>query len=755
MTKKPPTKSISWLPILFCALLFWSGQAQTNFLAPSTQKMAERLARIDRNVNPLANQFQNTRKAIYYAEALKRETDLVKRLDLQRLYSIELLNAGRTEEAAKEFARFEEMLLKNNTPFLEKNKEIIRLYQATAALRLGEQENCLLLPSAESCIFPIRGGGIHQLQRGSRGAIGILTNLLTEKPNSMAGRWLLNIASMTVGDYPAKVPPQWLIAPKFFESEYPLPRFTNIAEMAGLDIEKLSGGSVVEDFDNDGLLDVMTTSMGLRDQMRLFHNNGDGTFTDITEKAGLTGLTGGLNMVQADYNNDGFVDVLVLRGAWMGQEGRHPNSLLRNNGDGTFTDVTEEAGLLSFHPTQTAVWFDFNGDGFLDLFIGNESLPQSRHRCELYRNNRDGTFTEVAEEAGLGVYGFVKGVAAGDFDNDGRPDLYLSLRGQPNHLFHNDGPPAGSKDPKSVWHFSDVTETAGVREPIQSFPCWFFDYDNDGWEDIFVCGYYIKGIDDVALDYMGMTNIGTTPRLYHNLGNGKFEDVTKKVHLDRVLHGMGANYGDLDNDGWLDFYIGTGDPDLWTLLPKRMLRNAGGKVFQDVTTAGGFGHLQKGHGISFADINNDGQQEVFENMGGAYSGDVARNALYLNPGTTNDWITLKLIGTKSNRSAIGARIKVNVTSPEGKRSIFRTVRSGASFGCNPLRQEIGLGPQARIDSIEINWPTSGIKQEFKNVTSRQFYEIKEDSAQLTKLAVKSFQFGKMAPSAGHMHKASQ
>src|SRR6185369_10547919 len=355
-----------------------------------------------------------------------------------------------------------------------------------------------------------------------------------------------------------------------------------------------------------------------------------------TEQAGLLGEVGGLNLIQADFNNDGFPDVLVLRGAWLRDEGRFPKSLLRNNGDGTFEDVTESAGLLSFKPTQTAVWFDYDNDGWIDLFVGYETVgASSTNRCELYHNNGNGTFSECALECGVGFVGFVKGVCSADFDKDGRPDLFLSVLGGPNVLFHNDGPAATNSAGHTVWKFSDVARQTGVTEPLYSFSCWFFDYDNDGWEDLFVCGYHIHDVGDVCADYLGLTTDAERPRLYHNNRDGTFSDVTRQTGLYRVLHGMGANFGDLDNDGYLDFYVGTGDPDLATIIPNRMFRNDSGKRFQDVTASGGFGNLQKGHGVSFGDIDNDGDQDIYENMGGAVSGDVYHNVLYLNPGNTN------------------------------------------------------------------------------------------------------------------------
>ncbi len=434
----------------------------------------------------------------------------------------------------------------------------------------------------------------------------------------------------------------------------------------------------------------------------------------------------------------------------MGAAGRFPFSLLRNNGDGTFTDVTERAGLLTGNPTQTAVWLDYDGDGWLDLFVGNETTQNSTHPCQLFHNNRDGIFTECAATCGADVVGFVKGVASADYNNDGRPDIYISRFGQPNILLRNDGP-RDPANPSAGWKFTDVTQVAGVAEPLNSFPCWFFDYDNDGWADLFVCGYVPGGPANVAADYLGIPHQGEHPRLYHNNHDGTFTNVSAAVGLNKELMGMGANFGDLDNDGFLDFYIGTGDPNYTTLIPNRMFRNDGGKRFQDVTTSGGFGHLQKGHGIAFADLNNDGQQDVYEVMGGAFTGDKYYSVLYANPGHDNHWITLKLEGTHSNRCAMGARIKVVVETPTGERSIYRTVSSGGSFGASPLRQEIGLGDARSIKSIEIFWPASNLTQKLPGVPMNTFYKIKEGEAVAAHWPLRAFPFKGSAPAAALAH----
>ena len=290
-------------------------------------------------------------------------------------------------------------------------------------------------------------------------------------------------------------------------------------------------------------------------------------------------------------------------------------SLLRNNGDGTFEDVTEAAGLLSMHPTQTAAWAAYDNDGWLDLFVGHESVPDDPHPSQLFHNNHDGTFTEVGAANGLANLGFVKGVAWGDVNNDGRPDLFVSVKGSAKHLFRNDGPRDPEHPRADRWKFTDVTEQAHVDGPSDSFATWFFDYDNDGWPDIFIAGYSTHSMNDVGAFEVGHSHHAELPRLYHNNRNGTFTDVTAQEHLDRAILTMGANFGDLDNDGWLDIYLGTGEPAYEALLPNRMFRNHEGREFQDVTTSGGFGHLQKGDGIAFADVENNGNEDVIEELG--------------------------------------------------------------------------------------------------------------------------------------------
>jgi len=709
--------------------------------------MAERLERIAREADPQGNIFLNRQRAERLRAQLTPNLPPPAEFDLRFQLAMELLRAGDAEVAIQELSRLPVLL---PTMPAEKRVEMGRFLSQSlgvAYMRLGEQENCVAHHTSESCLAPIGRGGVHTEQKGSRTAIKYLTEALAGGHQDIRSAWLLNLAFMTLGEYPDKVPPQWLIAPRVFNSDYDIGRFRDVAPEAGLAAHGHAGGAIMEDFDNDGFLDIVKSSWGLRDPMQFFRNNGDGTFTERTKEAGLEGIVGGLNLVHADYNNDGHRDILVLRGAWLGVHGRHPMSLLRNNGNGTFADVTEEAGLLTFFPRHMAVWFDYDGDGWLDLFIGNESngTGMGRYPCELYRNNHDGTFTECAAASGVAHIGFVKGVAAGDYDNDGRPDLYLSCFFEPNVLFRNAGPQPGPASSKALsWKFEDATRTAGVAEPIESFPTWFFDYDNDGWLDLFVASYTGENsMEKVAADYLRIPNPGPKPRLYHNNGNGTFTDVTKESRLDRVLVVMGANFGDLDNDGWLDFYLGTGEPVLSSLMPNRMFRNAGGKLFQDVTTSGGFGHLQKGHGVAWGDIDNDGDQDIFETIGGAYEGDAFQSVLFHNPGHSNNWVTLRLRGVRSNRDAIGARVELQVSEGKEERKIHNLVSSGGSFGSSSLQQEIGLGRATSIPRITIQWPLpEKPTQVLTNVPVNCVVEIKEGDADFRIITQKQFALGR-------------
>ncbi len=664
--------------------------------------------------------------------------------------AFEQLRAGDTRSAFATLASFER-LLQADPALSAADQQQLHELRSIAYLRLGETENCAAMHGQHSCVFPLRGSGVHHLPEGAEGATRNMTWLLDHNPEDALSSWLLNVTAMQLGTYPRSVPAKWLLPPKLFQSEADPGEFPDYATLAGVDVISHAGGAVVEDFDGDGLLDIATTSSGPLDPMHLFHNNGNGTFTDIADQAGLHGELGGLNLVLTDFDNDGHPDLLVLRGGWWGKYGNYPLSLLRNRGNGTFEDVTLHAGLMHDGPTQTAAWADYDNDGWLDLFVGYESTPGNTQPSRLYHNNHDGSFTDVTATAHLSTQAFVKGVAWGDFNNDGRPDLYISMREGKNRLLRNDGPEDPAHPDPAHWRFTDVTDRAGVAPKGNTFATWFFDYDNDGWPDLFVAGYWTGSMQDVGRFEAGQPADAGLPHLYHNNHDGTFTDVAHAVHLDRAILTMGANFGDLDNDGWLDVYLGTGDPSYQALLPNRMFRNDGGTRFQDVTTSGGFGHLQKGHAIAFADIENRGQEDIFEEMGGAFAGDAYQSALYRNPGHPGHSVTLKLEGVTSNRAAYGARIEAVFRDGKQERHVFRTVGAVSSFGGNPMEQHIGLGSANTLEELRIRWPANYTHEQiFRQIPADHRYEVVEGSSTVQPLSRKQIDLGAAPlPHSGH------
>ncbi|HUF78449.1 MAG TPA: FG-GAP-like repeat-containing protein [Thermoanaerobaculia bacterium] len=614
-----------------------------------------------------------------------------------------------TEELSEEAARPQRLLLLKNL--------------GLAYLQRSEDQHCIGMRTSASCILPIRAEAVHGRPEAIRRAGDLFLGALESDPADVSARWLLNLARMLEGTYPEGVPPELRIPEGGFEPEAAFPRWIDIGGALSIAAVDLSGGAVMDDFDGDGILDLISSSWDPCEPLKAFRGDGRGGFEDVTRAWGLDAQLGGLNLVHADYDGDGALDLLVLRGAWLGEDGLIRNSLLRNDllkPTGRFEDVTAAAGLAyPAYPTQTAAWADYDGDGHLDLAIGNESPREgSPYPTQLFRNRGDGTFSEVTWEARVTNFRYAKGVAWGDFDGDGRPDLYVSNIG-PNRLYRNGGPGEGG-----AVTFTDVAPELEVDEPSgASFATWFFDYDQDGDLDLYV-GRYDAPVEAVQASYLGLPVQGGAPVVYRNDG-GRFTDVSEELGLRRPLLPMGANYGDLDNDGFPDIVLGTGVPDYNAVMPDVVYRNDRGGRFLDVTFASGLAQIQKGHGVAFGDFDRDGDQDLFRQLGGAFPFDAAPNALYENPGSENAWIAVQLSGRRANRSGLGARIEARVRRGEEAWSRYTVVSSGGSFGGSSLVQGMGLGTAEELLALTVSWQGSGCRQRFESLPLERYYRIEE------------------------------
>jgi enediyne biosynthesis protein E4 len=504
-------------------------------------------------------------------------------------------------------------------------------------------------------------------------------------------------------------------------------------------IETMGSGVALFDYDNDGRLDIFVANgtplkdptpkgtipqkAGPNDWNRLYHQKSDGTFEDVTEKAGLQGVGYGMGVAVGDYDNDGFEDLYVT--AYGG------NRLYHNNGDGTFADVTVRAGVAGNGWSTSAAWVDLDGDGLLDLVVlryiqwdfddiwCGERREGYRAYCHpdifraiaplVYHNDGKGHFTEIAEKAGLGLPGKELGIAFVDYDGDGRIDLFIANDSMPEFLYHN----------KGAAKFEEVALSAGVAvdgegHSYAGMGVDFADYNNDGLPDLVVT--------DLAIQMYA---------LYRNNGDGTFTYDSYPSGIGRMSmkhSGWGVRFLDYDNDGWKDLLVTQGHdldtipltfPDLRYKEPMLLARNTG-KGFIDVSAQAGevFQKVWVGRGLSIGDIDNDGRLDAV-----VTTNDGALHVLHNSTQTQNHWLTLELVGHLSNRDAIGAEVKV-VTA---KGSQWATVTTGGSYlSSSDKRVHFGLGFETTARTIEIRWP-SGIRQTLKDIRGDQFLQVQEPS----------------------------
>jgi tetratricopeptide (TPR) repeat protein len=697
-------------------------------------------------VNPMNIQATyNTERAEMMKTMLDGITDPGKRINLELEYAFELLKVGKSLESLKQYETTYKTIVDNKISLDPMTRRNLYFILGMAYMRHGEIENCVKNHNHESCFIPIKGEGVHELPFGSRKAIAQFEAVLKEIPNDLEAKYLLNLAYMTLGEYPDKVPAAWRIDPSWYTNKVKIQRFKDIAPQLGVNRNGLAGGVVMDDFTNDGWLDIVVTSWNHKDPTLFYENNGDGTFTDKSVETGLIDHLGSLHLNQTDFNNDGWLDLYIMRGAWYMKQGDIPNTLLMNTGKGTFVDVTLKAGLTHHAGTQASAWADFNLDGWLDLVVANESIGDYIRGIDLYINQQDGTFTHESAVYGLTQNEFIKGVVAVDANNDRYPDIYLSSLTNGNMLLINQGL-NGQKS------FVPSGPTANVKAPLSSFPCWNFDYDNDGNEDLFVSAFSNDKSPAVMWmqDHVGKTDKAFLPKLYRNKGNLVFEDVSDQMGLNEVAYTMGCSFGDINTDGFLDFYLATGNPLYQSLVPNKMYLNMDGKKFEDVSYSGGFANIQKGHGVSFGDWDHDGDEDLYAVIGGAYDGDFFYNCFFENPNeNNNNWIVLKLEGKEANKAAIGARVAVIAIENGKERKIHRTVTSGASFGANSLALEVGLRKSTSISSVIVQWPCKDCpEQVYTGMEINKAYAL----AQWTP-APKSLVYNSVKPGAskGHDH----
>jgi tetratricopeptide (TPR) repeat protein len=531
---------------------------------------------------------------------------------------------------------------------------------------------------------------------------------------STIDQWLLRIALDQIKGPIPPLPKDSLFdmeEPKVDPANPPMLAFQEVAQEKGL--LRLNGNGTCGwgDIDGDGDQDLIVS--GSATFVTAYRNDG-GTFSDFTKEVGLSGVPSGYSLNLVDYDNDGAPDLFMAMNGWNGPM----KDQLFHNERGRFVNVSKHSGLDDPGSGFVSLWGDLDNDGWLDVVIANGVLKEGSVP-QIYRNNRNGTFINVTATAGLNEpasFGAI-GLALGDYDKDGRLDIFINgLNDGPNRLYHNDG----------SWRFTDVTRKAGVAQaPHNGFVAFFLDYNNDGWPDLLTTSLAPWDIVAEALKLRPKALHPDASRLFRNNGNGTFTDVTMEAKLYYPMGTMGAGVADLDNDGHIDLYFGTGDPQITRLEPNRFFRNNGDGTFIDFTRYVGFQRPgNKGHGVGFIDLDEDGDLEIFAQLGGHYPGDHAYNAFYMNQkGNRNRWLEVDLRGVKSNRSGIGAQLTVKA----GGLIVYREVKGSEGFGAtSPYRQHFGLGKAATVDSLEIRWP-SGITQRFTSIEANQIISVAEDA----------------------------
>ncbi|HMG74274.1 MAG TPA: CRTAC1 family protein [Pyrinomonadaceae bacterium] len=576
------------------------------------------------------------------------------------------------------------------------------------------------------CALPITQ--FHTRTESARAAAKLFEKLLDRYDHqNRLYQWLLNFNYMTVNGFPQEVPPKYLINTKFIdtfygerkkqtEAEFASISFDDRAHEMGVDTFNSGKGVAVEDFDHDGYLDIVTG--GNFDSVKFYKNDDGRKFIDRTEAAGLGGIKQPFVITSADYDNDGWPDLFFAR-----PFGNY--ALFRNNRDGTFTDVTDVSGLLDAKPadhiaaTWVAAWSDVDNDGDLDLFLAQWGfkMPFVRNLMAKPRMdstlfiNENGHFVDRTQEFGLQDTvedSYFIGATFGDYDNDGYPDLFLSspLRNTSVLLRNISG--------------RRFERTNLIPGDEGGFVASFLDFNHDGRLDLFWAGFAdAKTSTEQAVfgEHLDNFRSGQT-RIFIQTADGKF---TERADLfDLRISTMGSSFGDINNDGCYDFYMGKGTPESWFVLPNLMYlgKTSGTKCADALTNISmlqGFGTIQKGHGIVFFDFDNDGDEDIYSSLGGMWPADKWPNQFFVNNSKTgNHWIEIRLRGRRTNYFGVGARVKVMAENQQHEEiTRYYQMDNKTGFGSAPYLAHIGLMNASRIEGVEVYWPVSRCRKIYR------------------------------------------
>lgn len=530
-----------------------------------------------------------------------------------------------------------------------------------------------------------------------------------DSPDDIRYRWMLRTLTLHSGQpektiqesFRLNVPPP---APATFQ-------FSDVTTNSGAGRLALGRGAAWGDFDNDGSDDILVGAE--RAPFRLLHNRKDGTFEDVAQNMGLVDPEGlGCYASQfVDYDNDGFQDIFLTSNGW-GGGGRL--FLFHNDRGKRFTDVTRAAGLAEPVNAFGSSWADYDNDGLVDLAVAAGIVdPAAGDRIRLYHNEGNGKFREIGEQAGLLQKARWISVCWGDYDADGRQDLLATSYDAGPFLFRNLG----------HGRFEDVSERCGIRNAKHAYTCEFLDFDNDGKLDIFVSTYpegeYKTMIESKSS--RGVVDASQHQLLFRNSGDGTFRNVTEEAGITGWYGAMSSQTGDLDNDGFDEILLGTGNPALDWCEPKVILHNNGKRQFTDVAESSKLVHFGMLHGMALSDYDDSGNLSLFGSFGGFYWGSRETSRLYQNSGSGNASLEVRLVGTRSNRDAIGAKI----TALAGQGTIHKWVNGGNGFGSGNSRcVHLGVGREKKVKHLQIDWP-SGLRQSFQFIDAGQRIEITE------------------------------